>query len=124
DALESLALQLGAGMTVVVRYSAPLPYNSDALLLTALGIGLVAFAVDSLAATARLVPWAGLPLLLLYSIPATTVAGGLSALAFVPTAIGYTALLMVESRGRINQWGRALGVSDRFTSHSEGIATS
>lgn len=124
DALQSLALDLGAGMAIIVRYSAPLPYDSNAILLTALGIGLVAFAVDALAATARLTPWAGLPLLLLYSIPATTVTGGLSALAFIPTAIGYIALLMVESRGRINQWGRALGVSDRFSSISEGTATS
>lgn len=124
DALESLALDLGAGMSVIVRYSAPLPYDTNAILLTALGIGLVAFAVDALAATARLTPWAGLPLLLLYSIPATTVTGGLSALAFIPTAIGYVGLLMVESRGRINQWGRALGVSDRFSNISEGTATS
>lgn len=124
EALRSLALDINAGLAVIVRYSAPLPYDGNAILVTALGIGLVAVTVDALAATARLTPWAGLPILLLYSIPATTVSGGMSAIAFIPTAIGYIGLLMVESRGRINQWGRVLGVSDRFTQSVEGTATS
>lgn len=123
-AVESLGEQIDDGLAIVVRYAAPVPYDPDLVLVTALGVGLIAIAVDSLAATLRLVPWAGLPLLLLYSIPATTVSGGISALAFAPAAIGYILMLTSESRERIGHWGRVIGFAESTAGPQEGISTS
>lgn len=116
--------RLNDGLLIVTQYSAPVPGDPDLTMVTALGIGLIAVAVDLLAATLRLVPWAGLPLLLLYSIPATTVSGSLSALSFIPPAIGYTLLLTSEGRQRLNHWGRVIGFADNATGPQEAISTS
>lgn len=123
-AVDELGRQIDDGLAIVVRYAAPVPYDPDLVLVTALGIGLIAIAVDTLAATLRLVPWAGLPLLLLYSIPATTVSGGISALAFAPAAIGYILLLTSEGRERLGHWGRVIGFADSTAGQQEGISTS
>ncbi|HEY6739492.1 MAG TPA: DUF3488 and transglutaminase-like domain-containing protein, partial [Actinopolymorphaceae bacterium] len=89
-----------------------------------LGVALVAVAVDTVAVTYRQAPWAGLPMLLLYSIPATTVKEGLSPLAFVPAAIGYVVLLVSEGRDRLGRWGRVIGFGDNLAGQQEGVQTS
>src|SRR5262245_13351694 len=109
DAFAYLAQRLVGGADLIVRQSAPMPFEADLILVTAIAIGLTAIAVDALAATFRLVPWAGLPLLLLYTIPAVAVPGAVSALTFVPAAIGYVILLTSEGRERLTRWGRGLG---------------
>src|SRR5690606_5918961 len=116
--------RLNDGLLIVTQYAAPVPGDPDLTMVTTLGIGLIAVAVDLLAATLRLVPWAGLPLLLLYSIPATTVTGSLSALSFIPPAIGYTLLLTSEGRQRLHHWGRVIGFADQTVGPQEAIATS
>ncbi len=124
DSVRALLERLNDGLLVVVRYAAPVPYDADLVMVTALGIGLVAVAVDCLCSTFRLAPWAGLPLLLLYSIPATTVSGGVSALAFIPAAIGYILLLVSESRDRLSRWGRVIGIADDIAGPQEAVPTS
>jgi transglutaminase-like putative cysteine protease len=123
-AVQTFVDRINDGLSIVAQYAAPVPGDSDLTMVTTLGIGLVAVAVDALAATARLVPWAGLPLLLLYSIPATTVSGGLSALAFVPPAIGYVLLLTSEGRDRLSRWGRVIGFAEGASGQQEGVSTS
>lgn len=125
ESVEAFTERIGDGLSVVVRYAAPVPYDADLVMVTALGIGLVAIMVDALCATFRLTPWAGLPLLLLYSIPATTVSGGVSALAFIPASVGYIVLLVSEGRERLSRWGRVIGVTDGFSKSSQdGVQTS
>ena len=124
ESVQTLLERINDGLLVVVRYAAPVPYDADLVMVTALGIGLVAIAVDTLCATFRLTPWAGLPLLLLYSIPATTVSGGISALAFVPAAIGYILLLVSEGRERLSRWGRVIGIADDLAGPQDGVQTS
>ncbi|GAB3424397.1 transglutaminase TgpA family protein [Flindersiella endophytica] len=109
DAFEFLAQRLVGGAELIVRQSAPMPFDADLILITALAIGLTAIAVDALAATFRQVPWAGLPLLMLYTIPAVAVPGVVSALTFIPAAAGYVILLTSEGRERLTRWGRGLG---------------
>jgi transglutaminase-like putative cysteine protease len=124
DSVRALLERVNEGLLVVVRYAAPVPYDADLVMVTALGIGLVAIAVDCLCSTFRLAPWAGLPLLLLYSIPATTVSGGISALAFIPAAVGYIILLVSESRERLARWGRVIGIADDIAGPQEAAPTS
>ncbi|MGW0229094.1 transglutaminase TgpA family protein [Actinopolymorpha singaporensis] len=124
ESVLALAHRINDGLLIVVRYAAPVPYDADLVMVTAIGIGLVAIAVDLLAATYRLTPWAGLPLLLVYSIPATTVSGGISALAFVPAAIGYVVLLLGEGRERLGRWGRVIGLADDVAGPQETVQTS
>ncbi|HZC27160.1 MAG TPA: DUF3488 and transglutaminase-like domain-containing protein, partial [Actinopolymorphaceae bacterium] len=122
--VQTFLERINDGLLVVVQEAAPVPYNVDLVMVTTLGIGLVAIAVDALCATFRLTPWAGLPLLLLYSIPATTVSGGISALAFIPAAIGYVLLLVSESRERLNRWGRVIGIADDVAAAQDAVQTS
>ncbi|MEQ4205997.1 DUF3488 and transglutaminase-like domain-containing protein [Actinopolymorpha sp. B9G3] len=122
--VEALTERINEGLLVVVRYAAPVPYDHDLAMVTALGIGLVAISVDTMCATFRLAPWAGLPLLLLYSIPATTVSGGISALAFIPAAIGYVILLVSESRERLSRWGRVIGIADDVAGPQDNVQAS
>jgi transglutaminase-like putative cysteine protease len=124
DSVEALTERINEGLLVVVRYAAPVPYDQDLVMVTALGIGLVAITVDTMCATFRLAPWAGLPLLLLYSIPATTVSGGISALAFIPAAIGYVVLLVSESRERLSRWGRVVGLADDVAGPQDSVQAS
>ncbi len=124
ESVQTLLERINDGLLVVVRYAAPVPYDADLVMVTALGIGLVAVAVDMLCASFRLTPWAGLPLLLLYSIPATTVSGGISALAFVPAAVGYVLLLVSEGRDRLTRWGRVIGIADDMVGPQDAVETS
>jgi transglutaminase-like putative cysteine protease len=124
DSVEALTARINEGLLVVVRYAAPVPYDTDLVMVTAIGIGLVAITVDTMCATFRLAPWAGLPLLLLYSIPATTVSGGISALSFIPAAIGYIILLVSESRERLSRWGRVIGIADDVAGPQESVQAS
>ncbi|MGH3489091.1 MAG: transglutaminase TgpA family protein [Actinopolymorphaceae bacterium] len=124
ESVEALTERINEGLLVVVRYAAPVPYDADLVMVTAMGIGLVAITVDTMCATFRLAPWAGLPLLLLYSIPATTVSGGISALAFIPAAIGYIVLLVSESRDRLSRWGRVIGIADDVVGPQDAVQAS
>ncbi|WP_020573418.1 transglutaminase TgpA family protein [Actinopolymorpha alba] len=124
ESVQSFVDRINEGLLIVVRYAAPVPYDANLVMVTALGVGIVAIAVDTLSATFRLAPWAGLPLLLLYSIPATTVSGGVSALAFVPAAIGYVLLLVTEGRERLSRWGRVIGIADEVAGPQDGVQTS
>src|SRR5262245_24367554 len=109
EAFEYLAQRLVSGAGLIVRQSAPMPFEADLILVTALAIGLTAIAVDALAATFRLVPWAGLPLRLLCTFPPAAVSTAFTALAFCPAAAGYVILLTSEGRDRLSRWGRGLG---------------
>ncbi len=69
-------------------------------------IALIAILVDFLAVTLHRVPLAGLPLLALYSVPVASLPNGVSFLGFLPGAVGFIAMLMVDERDRLAHWGR------------------
>lgn len=104
-AVESLADRIEAGLHALAVSRTPLELDPDTLMVTAMGVGLVALAVDFLTATYEQTAWSGLPLLLLYSVPTSTTRSAWSAIAFVPAAIGYILLLANESRHRLVGWG-------------------
>lgn len=94
-------------------FAPPVPANRGIELLAAAGIGLMAVAADVLAVRLRSPAIAGLPLLVLFSVPITTSAkpGGLGAtVTFCLGVTGYLAMLAADGRDRLRIWGRLVTV--------------
>lgn len=89
---DAVPVHLGAGISLVVVAAA----------------GLMALAVDTLAVTLGWAALAGLPLLALYSVPATIAPSGASWFWFLLAALGYISLLLADGRDRVRGWGRSL----------------
>jgi hypothetical protein len=91
------------------KYTPPVSDSRAVTLFTAGGIGLVAVAVDILAVKMRRPALAGLPLLVLFSVPVATnlkqIALGQS-ITFALSLAGYLALLSADGRDRLRMWGR------------------
>jgi transglutaminase-like putative cysteine protease len=88
---------------------APVPSGQSLVLLTVCGVGLVAVAVDFIAMVVRRPSLAGLPLLALFAVSASTVPHGVGWLPFVYAGFGYLLLLLAEGADRISRWGHPLG---------------
>jgi transglutaminase-like putative cysteine protease len=87
----------------------PIPSTAGIVLLAAGGIGIVAIATDLLAVRLRRPALAGLPLLVLFCVPMTTIAnpGWVSEVVVFSLGIaGYLALLSADGRERVRLWGR------------------
>jgi len=104
--------QMVNAMDSINRFSAPLPPDSHLTLFAASVIAATGLLIHVIAVQLRQAAWAGLLLLIMYTVPAATVHGGLPALLFIPPAIGYIVLLSAEGRSRLSRWGRRIsGVS-------------
>ena len=91
----------------------PVPGIHGIMLLAAGGIGLMAVATDLIAVRLRSPAIAGLPLLVLFSVPIATNAhqGGVGAVAaFCLGITGYLALLAADGRERLRIWGRLVTI--------------
>ena len=93
----------------------PVPDLDGLLLLTTVGIGMVAMLVDLAAVGLRRPALAGLPMLALYSVPVAVVPDSLSFLPFVFAAAGYIWLLISDSVDRVRRFGR------RFTGEGRDV---
>ncbi len=91
------------------RFSAPLPPEPYFTLFAVGVIALTGLLIHFIAVQCRQAAWAGLLLLMMYTVPAATVHGGLPALLFIPPALGYVILLSAEGRSRLARWGRRIG---------------
>ncbi|NIK60471.1 transglutaminaseTgpA domain-containing protein [Kribbella shirazensis] len=110
-ALEFNAQMVDA-MDSINRFSAPLPQDSHLTLFAVSVIAATGFLIHVIAVQLRQAAWSGLLLLIMYTVPAATVHGGLPWLLFIPPAIGYIVLLSAEGRSRLSRWGRRIsGVS-------------
>jgi hypothetical protein len=90
-------------------YAPPVQDSRPVSLIAAGGIGLVAVIVDILAVRLRRPAVAGLPLLLLFSVPVASdlkTLGFSENLAFAAGLAGYLALLSADGRQRLRMWGR------------------
>ncbi|MFI5692804.1 transglutaminaseTgpA domain-containing protein [Kribbella sp. NPDC051586] len=104
--------QMVDAMDSINRFSAPLPQDPHLTLFAVSVITATGFLVHIIAVQLRQAAWSGLLLLIMYTVPAATVHGGLPALLFIPPAIGYIVLLSSEGRSRLSRWGRRIsGVS-------------
>jgi hypothetical protein len=91
------------------RFAPPVPDAPPVSLVTAAGTGAVAIAVDILAVRLRRPAVAGLPLLLLFSVPVASnlkVFGTPQMIVFAASLAGYLALLSSDGRERLRMWGR------------------
>ena len=108
-ALARLPGQAGS----MFKYSPPIPTTRPVEFITVAGVTLVAICVDVLAVRFRRPALAGLPLLLLFSVP---VASSLKSFGFVQTLLfgiavaAYLALLSADGRQRLRMWGRLVTI--------------
>ena len=108
SALQRLAELAREGNDDIARFAAPISVAPGVELLAVGGVGLVALAVDALAVTMRRAALAGLPLLALYTVPASVAPQGVSWQAFALGGAGFLGLLLTEARERLSRWGRPL----------------
>jgi transglutaminase-like putative cysteine protease len=103
---------LGTGMTDTHRYAPPAPIVPGLVLVAAGGIGLMAVLADLIAVRLRSTALAGLPLLVLFTVPITMRApsGPGTVVVFCLGAAGYLAMLSADGRERIRVWGRLVSL--------------
>jgi transglutaminase-like putative cysteine protease len=103
----------GTGMNEANRYAPPAPNLPGLLLLAAGGIGITAVATDLIAVRLRSTALAGLPLLVLFTVPVMMNASHdqfTTGLAFCLGGAGYLAMLSADGRERIRVWGRLISL--------------
>ena len=108
DAMHRILELFRSGAETAATYVAPVPPDQGLVLLVAAGIAGTAVLVDLIAVGLRHVAWAGLPLLALYTVPVATVPDGVPAMAFLPGALGFVALLSADERERVSHWGKQI----------------
>ncbi|WP_007519224.1 transglutaminaseTgpA domain-containing protein [Pseudofrankia saprophytica] len=96
------------------RLAAPVPSRPGLVVLTVLGVALVALVVDLLTVAARRPTLAGLPLLGLFAVPAAVLPGGVGVVPFTVGVFGFLALLILDGRSVMRRWGRLV------TTHGQG----
>jgi transglutaminase-like putative cysteine protease len=107
------------------KYSPPVGDLRGVSLVTGAGIGLVAIAVDILAVRLRRPAVAGLPLLLLFSVPVASNVksfGAVQMVCFAAGLGGYLALLSADSRDRLRMWGRLVTFRHTQAADESGAA--
>ena len=103
----------GIGMTHARQYAPPAPELSSLVLLAAGGIGITAVLTDLIAVRLRSTALAGLPLLVLFTVPITMNAQHENvgtAIVFCLGTAGYLAMLSADGRERIRVWGRLVSL--------------
>jgi transglutaminase-like putative cysteine protease len=95
--------------------SVPVPDLDALLLLTTLGVGLVAVLVDLVAVGLRRPALAGLPMLAMYSVPVAILPDGVPVVTFLFAAAGFMWLLVTDSVDRVRRFGR------RFTGEGRDV---
>jgi transglutaminase-like putative cysteine protease len=108
DTVVAINDQFVVALDAINKYSAPLPPTDELTAFAASMIGLTGLLVHVIAVQIRQAAWAGLLLLMMYTVPAATVHDGLPALLFIPPALGYIILLSAEGRSRLSRWGRRI----------------
>jgi len=103
----------GTGMNEASRYAPPVPNLAGLLLLAAGGVGITAVAADLIAVRLRSTALAGLPLLVLFTVPVMMNASHdefVTGLVFCLGGAGYLAMLSADGRERIRVWGRLVSL--------------
>jgi len=113
NSLSRLWHLAGAGTHDANRYAPPAPNLPGLLLLAASGVGITAVLTDLIAVRLRSAALAGLPLLVLFTVPVTMNASHdqlTSAVVFCLSGLGYLAMLSADGRERIRVWGRLVSL--------------
>ncbi len=105
DTGRSLAATFEQGVLDMQELGAPVPTEPGLVLIAVLGVGAIAITVDLLAVGLRRVAVAGLPLLLLFTVPSAVLSDGAGLLPFVLGATGWLVLLLSDGSDRVSHWG-------------------
>src|SRR6266566_5770904 len=103
----------GTGLHDANRYAPPAPNLPGLLLLAAGGVGITAVLTDLIAVRLRSTALAGLPLLVLFTVPVTMNASHdqlTTAVVFCLSGVGYLAMLSADGRERIRVWGHLVSL--------------
>jgi transglutaminase-like putative cysteine protease len=103
----------GTGINEANRYAPPVPNLAGVLLLAAGGVGITAVLADLIAVRLRSTALAGLPLLVLFTVPVMMNASHdqfVTSLVFCLGGAGYLAMLSADGRERIRVWGRLVSL--------------
>jgi transglutaminase-like putative cysteine protease len=103
----------GTGLHDANRYAPPAPNLPGLLLLAAAGVGITAVLTDVIAVRLRSTALAGLPLLVLFTVPVTMNASHdqlTTGVVFCLSGVGYLAMLSADGRERIRVWGRLVSL--------------
>jgi transglutaminase-like putative cysteine protease len=103
----------GTGISDASTYAAPAPARPSLLLIAVGGIGITAVLTDLIAVRLRSTALAGLPLLVLFTVPITMNAQHENlgtAVVFCLGTVGYLAMLSADGRERIRVWGRLVSL--------------
>ena len=103
----------GTGTDEANRYAPPVPNLTGILLLAAGGVGIAAVMADLIAVRLRSTALAGLPLLVLFTVPVMMNASHdqfITGLVFCLGGAGYLAMLSADGRERIRVWGRLVSL--------------
>ena len=104
---------VGTGMNDSKRYAPQVPNLPGLLLLAAGGVGITAVLADLIAVRLRSTALAGLPLLVLFTVPVMMNASHdefATGLVFCLGGAGYLAMLSADGRERIRVWGRLVSL--------------
>jgi len=113
DSITRLWHLAGTGLHDANRYAPPAPNLPGLLLLAAGGVGITAVLTDLIAVRLRSTALAGLPLLVLFTVPVTMNASHsqlATAVVFCLSTVGYLAMLSADGRERIRVWGRLVSL--------------
>src|SRR5215468_86908 len=113
NSLSRLWHLAGTGLHDANRYAPPAPDRPGLLLLAVGGIGITAVLTDLIAVRLRSAALAGLPLLVLFTVPVTMNAPHsqlTTVLVFCLSGAGYLAMLSADGRERIRVWGRLVSL--------------
>lgn len=107
-AIGTLRDMADGGFHEIDTVTPPLTPSEQITLVVILGVALMTILVDLLAAGMRQTALAGLPLLVLYVVPAAVLPDGIDGILFLLPAGGYLLLLITDSRERLLRWGVAV----------------
>jgi len=111
--LTALGSLVRTGMNEASKYAPGAPEVAGLVLLATGGIGITAVFTDLIAVRLRSAALAGLPLLVLYTVPVSMSSGRTwiaTTIIFCVATTGYLAMLSVDGRERIRVWGRLVSL--------------
>lgn len=115
-------LDLGAkALDSIWNEPSPIAGTNAVSMVVTVGVGLVALTVDALAVTWRKPTLAGVPLFVLYLVPAAVLPAGVPWPLFVLAGSGWILIQLADGRERLTHWGRVVGVDGDVTGGASAL---
>ena len=113
ESLSATWATFESAITSAREYAAPVSDEAPSVAPLLISGGMLCgVLVDFFAVTVRRVPVAGLPLLMIYSLPVSALDQSVNWLVFCMSTLGFLALLSLQESERIGRWGRMLSVDE------------